>query len=295
MTNRATINDAEATGDGGRQSSRLATAAQVAAVIGIVICVAIIVGTWLGRGALAAAVDDLSSTVNGGFDRAIAATGQVAGRLDSAASQAGALATSATAIAASGAPPPEALAGLADKVGRLADGYRTIRTRYADLRENVTSALTAVQRVTRFVPGVQAPEGAGDRLQAVDAKLQSIDDTLTGIFPSLETGQGGAPVAAAVAAQATRLQAALADASTAVAGLSARVQTAGNQATNAMDAIRTIISVAAVAITLLFLWVLALNGALFVLARRLKRDRVRGDAASPSALTTARPADQSAS
>src|SRR5436190_10584087 len=225
MTERAAASNATAesevtaTAASGRpaRSRRLATAAEVAGIIGVIICLAIILGTWLGRGALAGAGDDLRATVDSGFDRAVYATGQVSARLDAAAADAAALAASANELAANPAPPPDALAGLAEKVGRVADTYRTIRTGYADLRENVTSAVTAVQRVTRFFPGVQAPEGAGDPLQAVDTKLQSIDDTLTGIFPSLETGQRGAPVASAVAQHATTLQSAFTDASASVA------------------------------------------------------------------------------
>jgi hypothetical protein len=264
------------TGDRPRRSTRLATAAQIAGIIGIVVCVAIILGTWYGRGALADAGDGLATTVDGAFDRATNATTQVAARLDAAAANAADLAATAQELEANPAPPPDALAGLADKVGRLADTYRSIRTGYADLRENVTSAVTAIQQVSRFFPGVQAPEGAGDRLQAVDAKLQSIDDTLTGIFPALETGQRGTPVASAVAARATSLQAAFTDASASVAGLTARIDDIHAQATNARNTIGTIITLAAGAITLLFVWVLLLNAGLWVLGRQWKREAARG-------------------
>jgi len=275
MTDSAMTSEATATSDAPKRSTRLATAAQIAGIVGVVVCVAIILGTWYGRGALGGAGDNLASTVDNAFDRATSATTQVAQRLDSAAADAGALAASAAELAANPAPPPEALAGLTEKVGRLADTYRSIRTGYADLRENVTAGVTAIQQVSRFFPGVQAPEGAGDRLQAVDAKLQSIDDTLTGIFPSLETGQRGTPVASAVADRATSLQAALTDASTAVSGLTTRIDDIHTQATNTRNAIATLITIAAGAITVLFVWVLLLNIALWALGRQSKRQASR--------------------
>jgi methyl-accepting chemotaxis protein len=255
------------------RSARWATAARVSAVAGIVVCILLLVATWLGRGALVGAVNDLDATVDSAFARAEAATaGQVTDRLDAAAQSAADLATSASELAANPAPPPDALAGLAAKVGRLADAYRTVRTSYADVRENVTNAVTAVQRVTRFVPGLQAPEGAGDRIQALDAKLQSIDDTLTGIFPSLETGGPTGTIAAAVAERASGLQAALQDASASMAGLSASIDDLHARATNATDSLRTLVTVGTIAITLFLAWILVLNVALWRLGQIWRRE-----------------------
>jgi hypothetical protein len=259
-----------------RRSSRLGTAARVAAVVGIILSVLLIVGTWLGRGALVGAIDDLQTTVSSAFGRAQTATGQVTDRLDAAAVSAGELAASANALAANPAPPPDALSGLADKVGRLADAYRTVRTRYAEVRENVTNAVTAVQRVARFVPGVDAPEGAGDRIQALDAKLQSIDDTLTGIFPSLETGGPSGTVAAAVAQHATSLQSALTDASATVAGVSASIDGLAARATNVTDSLQRLVTIGTVLLTLLLFWILVLHLALWQLGGRWKQDAAMG-------------------
>jgi hypothetical protein len=175
-------------------------------------------------------------------------------------------------VAANPAPAPEDLTGLAAKVGALADAYRTVRTGYADLHENVTSAVSTVQKVTRFFPGIQAPEGAGDRLQAVDAKLQSIDDTLTGIFPALATGGPSGTVAAAVAQRVSGLQSALQDASASVTGLTASIVDLQQRATNATDTIRTIVTLATIAITLFLVWILLLNVALWQLGEVWRRE-----------------------
>src|SRR4051794_544130 len=255
-----------------RPTPWLATAARAGAVVGGVVCVVLILAIWLGRGALVGSINDLGATVDSGFSRAQAAAAQVTDRIDAAAGAAGAVATSANELAANPAPPPAAMSGLAEKVGRLADAYRTVRTRYADVRENVTNAVTAVQRVTRFVPGVQAPEGAGDRISAIDTKLQSIDDTITGIFPSLETAGPTGTVASSVAQGASRAQSVLTDASASVAALAASIDQLDARATNATDTLRTVVTIGAVLLTLVLLWVLLLNVALWQLGRRMVRE-----------------------
>src|SRR5262245_10424705 len=183
----ATTGQAAATTEPPKRSTRLATTAQIAGIIGIVVCIAIIVGTWLGHGALSSAVDDLAAGVNAGFVRAISVTGQVSDRLDAAASQAGDLATQANQVAGGGVG-PDVAAGLGGSVAQLADTYRQLRARADDLRENVSTAVASVQRIARFAPGVEAPSGPPPKVQALSDKLQAIDDRVS----ALTTALGGA-------------------------------------------------------------------------------------------------------
>jgi hypothetical protein len=273
------------------RSRRLATAARVAAIIGIVVCIALIVGLWLGRGALVGAVDDLSSTVDSAFARAGSAATQVQTRLDTAAASATDLATQASQVATNPAPPPDALTGVAEKVGGLADAYRAVRTRYSEVRENLTNAVTSVQRVTRFIPGVQAPDNAGDRLQALDTKLQSIDDILTGIFPAIEAGGPTGTIATTVAQKATALGSALTDASAAVANLSTSIDQLHAQATSATNTLGTVVTIAAAALTLFLIWILVLNLALWRLGGVWRREAAMAAPAPLSAPTPAPRAD----
>jgi hypothetical protein len=278
----------------GTRSRRLATAARVAAIVGIVVCLVLFVGLWLGRGAVVGAVDDLSTTVDSAFARAGSAATQVQTRLDTAAASAADVATQASQVAANPVAPPDALAGVAEKVGQLADAYRTVRTRYSDVRENLTNAVTSIQRVTRFIPGVQAPDNAGDRLQTLDSKLQSIDDTLTGIFPAIEAGGPTGTVAAAVADKATTLSTTLSAASAAVASLSASIDQLHSQATPATNTLKAVVTIAAAALTLFLVWILVLNLALWRLGQVWRRDAA---IAAPTAMppTGTRPADVPAS
>src|SRR5262245_34582849 len=75
-------------------------AAQVAAILGMVVCAAVIVGAWLVYFRLAGGVDDLSAGVDSGLDRGNAAVATVTGRIEGAATQAGELAQRADEAAA---------------------------------------------------------------------------------------------------------------------------------------------------------------------------------------------------
>ena len=62
-----------ATGTDGRVGSRWGLVAQVVAVAGILLCLAVIVGIWFGRGFLQGGLDDIGASVDRGFERGIAA------------------------------------------------------------------------------------------------------------------------------------------------------------------------------------------------------------------------------
>ena len=81
-----------------RRSPRAARAAQVAGVIGVIVCLILALVVWLGRGAVHGALDDLATTVDGGFDRAVTAIQSVSGQIDAAGTQVGSIAADADAI-----------------------------------------------------------------------------------------------------------------------------------------------------------------------------------------------------
>jgi hypothetical protein len=274
MTEPATTSEAAATSPGPERSTRLATAAQIAGIIGIVVCIAIVVATWLGRGALTSAVDDLAASVNSGFVRAISATGQVSDRLDAAGTQAAEIATEARNLVA-GQAPPDSGTGLAGRVAQLADTYRTLRERFDQVRENVGTAIASVQRIARFVPGVEAPSGPPPKVQAIDDKLQSIDDRITAMAGSFGAGAPTGQNAQALADGAAAVQSAISDASANAQGLSADLDAARARAVGVVNDLGTIVTIGAAAITVLFIWVFILNIGLWQLGRAWKREAAR--------------------
>jgi predicted RecB family endonuclease len=266
-----------------RRSPRAARAAQIAGIIGVIVCLILALVVWLGRGAVHGALDDLATTVDGGFDRAVTAIGSVSDQIDAAGTQVGSIATDADAIVGKAAS-SDAISRLTTRLASFADSYRTIRIRYAEARENLTAAVASVQRVARLVPGERVPEGAGDRLTTMDAKLQALDDRLTSAWTVISTGGVGDAAAAAIAQKAHSIQDGLTDAAATVDGLATDVQGVQARAADTIGSIQTILLLATIAITLFFVWIVVLNVALWQLGRIWQRDANArsGAAASPA-------------
>lgn len=258
--------------------SRKPAAAKIAGIVGIVICLVIIVIVWFSLGTVSRAVDNLGTTVNSGFGRAITATDSVAGGLNDAAASIDQMRADAVALAANANPDTPRLDALQARLGQFADKYRDLRVRYADARENVVTVTSSVQRVAELIPGVRVPEGAGDNLTAVDDKLKAIDDAIVSTWTSVSDAQPGKAVADALAGRATPLKDALTAAAAAVTSLSTNLAAVQTRADNTVDGIRTILLLAAIALSLLFIWVLALNIALWLLGRAWQRENVAAEA-----------------
>jgi hypothetical protein len=261
-----------------RPPTRTATAVQVAGIVGIVVCAVLIVIVWIGLGTVGSKVNDLAAGVNAGFNRATDAAATVAGNLDAAAVAAGSIGTDASTLASS-VPTPDAVTKLANRLGGFVDGYRDLRVRYGALRENVTGAISSLQNVARFVPGLDVPDQPVDALAGVDAKLQSIDDSITSTWQALQGSDTNA-AGTAVAATSARLQTVLTEASAAVGTLNDRLVAAQTRAGAATDQLRTILLIVAVVISLLLIWVLALNLALWQLGRHWKREATEAPASA---------------
>lgn len=254
--------------------SRKPAIAKIAGIVGVVICLVIIVIVWFSLGTVSRAVDNLGNTVNTGFGKAITVTDTVAGGLNDAATSIDQMRADAVELAANANPDTPRLDALQARLGQFADKYRDLRVRYADARETVVAATSSVQRIAELVPGVRVPEGLGDNLTAVDAKLKAIDDAIVATWTSVSDAQPGKAVADALAGRATPLKDALTAAATAVTGLSTNIQGAQARADSAIDSLRTLLLLAAIALSVLFLWVLALNIALWVLGRAWERENL---------------------
>ncbi|HEY7133358.1 MAG TPA: hypothetical protein VH440_13975 [Candidatus Limnocylindrales bacterium] len=254
------------------RSTRWATAAQVAGIVGIAICVLLIVVAWLFHGAAHGTIDDLAASVDSGIARAADATDAVATRLEGAATEAGLIAAEASAEASNPSRSSDAITALTARVGNLADGYRAIRERYAEAKANLTGALTSLQRVARLVPGATPPEGPPPALAELDARLQAVDDAVTAVWSTLNGSAPQSTVATAVATQVGNLQGFLDDAAARVRDVQDQLAGVQANAASTADGVGTIITVASLAITLLFLWVLGLNVALWQLGRHWKRE-----------------------
>jgi methyl-accepting chemotaxis protein len=259
--------------------SRRAVAAKITGIVGIVVCAVLIVALWLARGAVSGAIDGLAADVSSTFDRAITATSAVAGRLDDAASSLDGIKGDATELASSSSPSPGRLANLQTRLAQVADSYRQLRERYAELRENIVTVVGRVQQAARIIPGARVPDGAADALKSVNDKLTALDDALTSTFGG--AADGSSPTAQALAQRATALQTAVSGAATAVQGMSARLETAQSNTEATVNDIQTLLVIAALVISLLLIWVLLLNVALWLLGGAWQREEEKAPAVSP--------------
>jgi hypothetical protein len=258
-----------------RRSPPKAVAAKVAGIVGVVICALIILMVWFSFGTVARAVDDLGNDVNDAFDRAIAATEAVAGRFDEAVVTIDTMRADIAEAAASRTPDLERLSNLQARLEQVSARYLEARVRYAEARENVVGVIARLQEIAGIIPGTRVPEGAGDTLAAVDAKIRDIDEAIVATGTSLADADPGEAVADALAARATPLKDAISSGATAVHGVSTNL--AGLQATadSTVHNIRSVLLLAAIALSVLFGWVLGLNIALWVLGRAWERDSAR--------------------
>jgi hypothetical protein len=265
--------------------SRWAKALQVAGIVGIVVSLVVIALIWFGRGFVSGGVDNLASAVNDGINHAISATDRVARRLDAASTEVSRVVTQATEVAGNRAS-NQARARLSDRLSRFADRYRQLRVAYAGIRAEVTTAVTTLRRVGRLVPGVELPRGPTDTLAAIDSNLQSLDEAVTSILPA-----GEAPITAAaataVANKATPIRSTIDRTSGRVQALGLELQGVRADAVAAANSIRTTILLATIALTIVFVWVLLLNVALWKLGRTMA---VQSQSAGPVQAAASPPA-----
>ena len=251
-----------------RRRSWLRTGGRIAAGAGLVICLAVIIATWFGRSIANGAVDDVAGSVEGAIDRAITATQAVGARLDAASAEAASIASAATQAASNPGTDGSAMTAVADRLSRFTSAYEQVRAAYTEVRENAASALASLRQLARLVPGVSVPSAPGDRLAALDTSIRALDDAAAAVRPTTQTATVAAQTAAAsaIATAATNLQGSIDRAGALVDNLSAELGNLRTSATNAANGIRNVVLVAALAISILFVWVLALNVALWRLA-----------------------------
>ena len=267
------------TGSGSRVGSRWGFVAQLVAMAGIVLCLAVILGIWFGRGFIQGGLDDVAATVDSGFERGIAATAAVSERIDAAAARLETIAGDARELAESQRPEATRLVALQARLGQFADGYREIRTRYGEVRENVAEAMASIQRIARIVPGVEVPEGPGEALEAMDARLQDLDQRISGLWPG--EPEPADEEASRLADAAAGIRDAVGGASSAVDGLSEGLASAQARANDGVERIGGLIVIGAAALSIVFVWVLMLNVALWWLGH-LYRERGRERTSAPA-------------
>ena len=252
----------------------LGGAAQVAGVIGIVVCLLSVVGAVIGRGWAVDTVDDVATGIDSQVARAepLLATGadkigQVSGIVDS-------IVVASAALAADPSPNPGLLDDLREKVGDLEARYLEMRAQYAQLREQILSASNLLTTLDRLAPTLSLPQGPGETLQPIDGWIREIDTRMAEIVNFLasnplqsavrEWASSIAERVSGVAERVDRVEAAIAQVQPRLTALRADLAAKADRTAN-------VITLGAFGLVLLLLYLTLVHVVLFVHGGEVRR------------------------
>jgi methyl-accepting chemotaxis protein len=268
----ASAGTAGAGGTKGR--TRLGIAAQVVAVIGIAICLALAVGLWLGRGWAVDQVDGVVSSLDERLAKASGAAELVSGRVDAIAADVTQTVAEARAAASDRVQDSERLQRLVGRVSGAIDRYRELRASYAELREKAASAIETLQRLDRLLPGFSVPEGPIDALAALDARIAEIDAAVS-LLASAVDGTGPADqLAERISAAGDKAAAAVGAVTGALDGVAGRIDGLRADIAALGGQLRSVLLLGTIGATLVLLYIALLNMALWSLGRHWRREAV---------------------
>lgn len=257
-----------------RRNRALGTTGQVAAIVGIVVSLALVVGVLIGRGWLVGKVDDIAGTVDSGLAKGVPLLDNASTRVSEVSGRVGAVEDAANALAANPNPAPGLSEALLAQMAPISERYLALRASYTDVRATVGSTLDRLNTLDQLLPWFSIPQGPVDALATLDTRVQAIDATVTELLTTPGSGAVNA-VAAAIATKAGDVQArldkvttALDDANTRLAALRVNVQ-------DKADQVKLIATLASIVLILGFLYSAFLHWVLFRASsgRRRKTDR----------------------
>ncbi len=254
----------------------LGTVGQLLGIGGLVVCLLLAVGVVMGRGWAVGTVDDVAGRIDAQIaktgpilDQAQTRVGEISGRVSS-------VSEIAAAIAADPNPLPNAFDGLRSALTSVSDGYQNLRTRYADLRETAVSIGDVLATLDRLLPGVSIPQGPADALSALDARLQELDAKVMALI-AIEPGQGPVNKAAAAVSQAANdVSARVQGASDGLGEVQQEIAKLRADIASAADTLRLWITLGAIGVILLLLYLALLNWVLFRHAGEIRRKTSAG-------------------
>ncbi|HEY4754297.1 MAG TPA: hypothetical protein VIH37_13500, partial [Candidatus Limnocylindrales bacterium] len=263
-----------ATADAGGETTRrdrvLGTAGQVVGVIGIVVFLALVVAVLLGRGWAVDRTDEFAGTVDGALAQGVTLVDTASTRVSEVSGRVGAVVDAANALAANPNPAPGLSEALSAQLQPIQDRYLALRSTYTDVKTTVVSAFDRLQTLDRILPFISIPQGPVDALQAVDAKVQTIDANVSALFTTPGSGAVNA-IAAGVATRASNLQTGLESITTNLDDLSARITTLQAKVQDKADQAKLMITLAAIVLMLLFVYLAFLHWVLFRASSRVRR------------------------
>ena len=245
---------------------------QVVAVIGIGVCILLAIVVLLARGWAVDQVDSIATSIDDALARGIPALQAANDRVTQMGSTVGEVADAATTVATSDAVVAPAVAqALSTRLSSLSERYTPIRAAYADAHSELVSALDRVQTITRFLPGVTVPQAPIDALSRVDEAVRAVDERITAILEANRAGTAIRESAQRVADAAPAVQTALDNVSTRFVEAQARLNNARADVTHRFDRIATVITIVALLVIALLVYIAALHVVLLRASGGLRR------------------------
>jgi len=172
-------------------------------VVGVVVCNGLVPLLWLLRSNLRARAVDLLAVPNAGLEAAGMVTDNVVHWLEDAAGRIDDIKAKADDLARAPHVDAAATTDLATAIdGFITGPYATLRTVYSGLRERAQAVGDLLAGVARAVPVLATSGGVAERLQAIDARMQEIDASVTSLGRLGPAGLAEPGVAATVAERA---------------------------------------------------------------------------------------------
>jgi hypothetical protein len=255
---------------GGRHP-KLGLAAEIVGVVGIVVFLALAVGIVLGRGWAVSTMDDLAAGVDSRVAKVVPMLDTASGKVSEVSGRLGAVADIAQSVADSPSPAQAILQKLLTEVTNVSDRYMALRTSYADARDTIVGIIDRLQTMERFIPGFSVPQGAVDKLAAVDAKVRELDAAIMGITGALPQDGAVNQAAGTIADKVGKASTTLDALSTTMSEAKQRLVDLRAEIKSKVDTLRTAITLGSFALVLLCAWIAVLHWVLFRTGRQLRR------------------------
>jgi hypothetical protein len=254
----------------GRRNRRLGLVAQVAGVIGIVLCLVLAVGVLVGRGWAMDTVSEIATGIDARAARAVPLLDTASQKVSEVSGRVGAVADGANALAARPNPSNELLQGLTGAIGNVKDRYLELRATYGQFRDTAATALDRLQVLDRLIPGSQIPQGPADALAKLDAGVSELDAKIMGLAIP-ESGPIDA-AATAIATKAGEVQAKLDGLVGVIDDAQTQLAEVRSHLASTADTISSVISIGSIVVILLLLYFALLHWVLFRTGRQLRRE-----------------------
>ena len=242
----------------GRRKTR--ATAQVAGVVGLVVCVVLAIGIILVSGRISDSIGGVFESADRQIERGSTIVELATDRVRERVTDIDDFIGNASAITPGANIPP----ALAARATAIADRYDAVRNQFAELRARVESGLETVRQVASLVPFIDLPTLPTEELAGLDARLQQFDDNVSRLR---EAGVASVAVERVVEG-ATNLRGAI----DGVADLGGRIQTRLDEAQIRLDQANARLDgylwILTMILLLLVAYIAILNGLVIWLARR---------------------------